>query len=201
MAKNKWIVAFSALFAAFFSAQSFSYYDASGVNVGLQFGYGNTAYNKALFPGLDIREDGIAGRIYLGDQFNPYVGLELGAAVYSETDLTHDTGRIRTEQLDLLLRLGGPIPCSRFRVDLKLGAAVMFVDIDPTDVGRAMGIPREFSTETRPAAGISVAYNFNRNIAIDVSYLHVFGNRKSDSHQAPNGDLATLGLSFFFPIG
>lgn len=201
MEKNKWIAAFAALFAVFFSAQSFSYYDPSGVNVGLQVGYGNTSYNKALFPGLDIREDGVAGRIYIGDQFNPYVGLELGGVYYTETDLTNDAGRIRTEQLDLLLRLGGPIPCSRFRVDLKLGAAVMFIDIDPTDVGRAKGVVPEFSTETRPAAGLSIAYNFNRYIAMDLSYLHVFGNRKSDSHQAPNGELATLGLSFFFPIG
>lgn len=201
MAKNKWIFAFVVLIAAFFSAQSFSYYDPSGVNVGLQFGYGNTSYNKALFSRLDIREDGIAGRIYLGNQFNQYVGLELGGVFYTETDLTHDAGRIRTEQLDLLLRLGSPIFCSHFRADLKLGAAVMFIDIDPTDVGRAQGIAHEFSTETRPAAGISFAYNFNRNIAMDVSYLHVFGNRKSDSHQAPDTQLATLGLSFFFPIG
>lgn len=201
MVNKKWIASFAAVITVFFSAQAFSYYDPSGVSVGIQGGYGNTSYNKAIFPGLDIKEQGVAGRVYLGNQMTPYFGIEVGGVWYTDTNLTQDAGKIRTEQLDLLMKVGAPIACGRFRVDLKLGAALMFVDIDPTDVGIAMGINHLFVTQVRPAGGISFAFNFNRNWAIDLSYLHVFGNPRSDSHPSPNADLATLGLSFFFPIG
>jgi hypothetical protein len=201
VAKNKWILALGVVCTLGLSVPTMAHYDHSGVAIGAQFGYGYNSYNRAAFQAVELKEGGIAGRVYLANQFNRYVALELGAALYSDTNIEEDFGHIRTSQLDLLLRLGAPIPCSCFRADLKVGAVVNFVDIDPTAQGKALGLEHEFVSETRPAAGLSIAYNFTPNIAMDLSYLHVFGNPGSDSHPAPNNELATLGISYIFVLG
>lgn len=198
MAKNKVLMALSAVLATALSLPTFAQIGSSGVYVGGQAGYGNTAYNRAAFIGAGIQESGIAGRVYLGDQFNPYVGLELGATAFAKADLSNDYGYLRTEQLDLLLRLGAPIAESGFRADVKLGAAVVFAAIKPSDAGKTFGFEEDAVSETRPVAGASFSYYFTPSFAMDLSYLHVFGNPKSESHPAPNNDLATLGVSYLF---
>lgn len=206
MANNKWLIALGAAYALGLSMPTFAHYayythyGCSGVYLGGQFGYGHVHYNRDAFFGVGAHDSDIAGRVYFGNQFNQYVGLELGAALYSNVELDSDFGHIRTRQLDLLLKLGAPFGYTCFRGDVKLGGVVTFTDIKPTDAGKAFGFENDSVTEVRPVAGAGASYNFTQNIAMDVSYLHVFGNPTSESHPAPNIDFITLGLSYLFTV-
>lgn len=200
MAGKKWLIPMGVVSLLALSVPASAYYahGHSGVYTGLQGGYGNTHYNSDLFHDAQVHEYGVAGRIYLGNQFNDFVALELGATMFSFSDIENDYGKVKTSEIELLFRAGSPIPCSPFRADLKVGIADVFADIDPSDHGRAFGIQHDFTTEFRPVVGVSFSYYLTRQFALDASYLHVFGNPTSESHVAPNNDLFSLGFSFLF---
>jgi hypothetical protein len=198
VADKKWLIAVAAMSTLGLALPSFAQYGYSGVYLGGQFGYGNTHYDDSQFKGVDTREDGAAGRLYLGNQFNPYIALELGGTIFSYADLDHDYGDVKTWQLDLLFRFGAPIWCTGLRADVKIGAATVFTDFDPTPAGKTFGLHKESHIETNPAAGASVSYYINRHIAVDLSYLHVFGTPKSNDDHGAIIDLTTLGISYLF---
>lgn len=198
MADKNWLIALAAMSSLSLSIPTFAEYGPTGVYVGGQFGYGSTRYDRAKFMGIDSSEDGAAGRVYIGNQFSPYVALELGGTIFSYADLDKDYGDIKTLSLDLLFRVGLPIYCSGFRADIKAGATTIFTDLDPTPAGKKFGLTKFNQIETKPIVGASVNYFITPNIAVDLSYLHVFGTPKSENHNAPNIDLATVGISYLF---
>jgi len=142
--------------------------------------------------------DGFAGRLYLGYQFNQYFGLESGVAGFftdSDNHRNNDRndnhhgghGGLRGDddhhgkkgnhhshdnnlgQWDLLARVGTPFGCSCFRGDLKGGVAYLFNGNSDSD-------------RVIPVAGASVAYSFCQNISVDLSYLHGFGSNGGGNH-------------------
>lgn len=197
MAINKLLTTLGAVFALSLSLPTFAHYASSGVMLGGQLGYGNTDYNRDAF-GFGMKEGGVAGRVYMGNQFNRYIGLELGAAVYSSAKLDSALGKVRTEQLDLLLRIGAPVAETGLRADVKLGAAAIFADMKPTAAGKLVGFEENSVSGMKPEAGVSVSYYFSRSAAVELSYVHVFGNPNSESHPLPRADLALFGIGYLF---
>ncbi len=201
MASKKWLVRLGILSLVFQTVAVLAWVphlSGSGVYLGLQGGYGNNHYNSDLFQDNEVREYGPAGRIYMGNQFNEYLALELGGTFYSNSHIHHDFGLVRTSDIELLARLGAPILCSPVRVDLKVGLADSFADVDPTDLGITAGIKHDFTTEIRPVVGLGIMWNVTTRFALDISYLHMFGNPTSESHVAPNNDFVALGFSVIF---
>lgn len=177
-----------------------SYYDCAGIYIGAQGGYARTNYNLSSFIDEHVNKDGAVGRAYVGYQFNNLIGLETGFALYTNVDVPQDFGDIKTAHWDLLAKVGMPIGDSGFRVDVKGGGAYIMAKFDANDIANSVGLNDDKKKEFKPLAGASLSYKFNRNFAVDASYLHVFGGPKGDSLGTPNVDIATLGLSFLFVI-
>ncbi len=188
----------------------------AGFYAGLQGGYGETDYGDNFLHAFNaangsVDEDGIAGRGYVGYQFNPYIGVESGYTRFSDNtyrinysdsagNAAHVDTKFETQQVDALLKVGMPFGCSGFRGDLKGGAAYIMSDAS-ADVSASSSSQSAAETVSKsedtlvPAAGASLSYNFNKNLAADVSYLHAFGKSKLDS---PSTDFVSLGLSYHF---
>jgi hypothetical protein len=220
MVKNKLFVALAAMsglgFSVVTSAQSGLMSPWSAVYVGVQGGWGKTDYDLDKFleaNGFDdhIHQDGLAGRVYIGYQYNQYLALETGFAGFSEVDLVNDIGDIQTTQWDLLLKVGTPLGCG-FRGDIKLGAAYImpFIDIgdietptsaDDDTVGDDESSYDDTGNGLRIVAGASLTYSFWNNFSVDLSYLHTFSDPDGGEGRihVPSIDLVTFGISYLFP--
>jgi OOP family OmpA-OmpF porin len=224
MISKKILVLVGALSGVSFSSMAFAddmgYYNYAGFYVGAQAGYGNADYGsdiKKAFqqaPNYSTKEAGIAGCAYIGYQFNDYFGLEAGYTLFSNNTyegsippLLSTSIKLKTQQVDLLGKIGIPFGDSGFRGDLKAGAAYVRSTLDVPTSSNLFGVSTSTSQSQNnwdPAAGLSIAYNFNQNFAIDLSYLHAFGSGdiKKDSSGnldiSPNTDLITIGVSYLF---
>ncbi|MDQ2994483.1 MAG: porin family protein [Pseudomonadota bacterium] len=172
----------------------------SNVYIGGQAGIAHTDYDLGQFLDKHFSDDGFAGRLYLGYQLNEYLGVETGFAMFADADLPLNFGDIKTTHLDLLLKVGTPFGRSGFRGDLKGGAAHVMSKFDAGNLAESLGVGDESNWEIRAVAGASISYNLNRNIAVDVSYLHVFGDPQNHAFSTPNSDIAMLGVSFLFNV-
>lgn len=178
------------------SVPAFAFENSSGPYIGAQAGLSHTSYDLGGIFDDNLDSNGAAGRAYVGFQFNQFLGLETGFAVFTNVDLPRDFGDIKTTHWDLLLKVGTPIANSGFRVDLKAGAAYIMSDFDANDIAVSSGWGDDSDKEIKPVAGLSVSYCINRNIAMDASYLHVFGDPQRGVLGTPNVDMLTLGISF-----
>ncbi len=170
----------------------------SGLYIGGQAGYAHADYDLGEFVNTHFRDDDFAGRIYLGYQFNENVGLESGFAMFTNSDLPADFGDIKTAHWDLLLKVGTPFGNSGFRGDIKGGIAHVMTDFDAGNLANSLDITDDSNRKIRAVAGAGISYNLNHNVAVDVSYLHVFGDPQNNAFSTPNNDMVTLGLSFLF---
>lgn len=212
MRSNKLLIATAALFTLGMSMPAFSYvertrtyngvgaYNASGVYLGVQGGYTRSHYDLDAFLSKDFRKDELAGRAYVGYQINPFLGVESGFTMIAGTELPDNFGDVKTTQLDLLLKVGMPFGDTGLRADLKAGAAHVKWKFDANDVAESVGLNDVSNWKIRPVAGATVSYYLNRNIAIDASYIHVFGDPESSHFGTPTVDLAMLGVSFLFSV-
>jgi hypothetical protein len=206
MIYKKFIIAFAVINAFNLSAmaQLSCGVKCSGIYGGGQLGWGKTdfdineAFNRV---GVDSpSQEGMAGRFYIGYQYNRYIGSEMGFALFSDVQLPYDIGTYSAKQLDFLLKVGTPFADSGFRADLKLGAAQILSNFDAGNAAQEQGIGDATASSTKAIVGASVSYNFVANTSIDVSYLHAFGEpHGKDTNYAPNIDLLTLGVSFLIP--
>lgn len=185
-------------------------YASQGFYIGGQAGYGQADYDVSNpnIPGVSLSkdEDGIAGRAYVGYQFNQYFGVETGYTKFSDSTYKYKAFgqtiaevKAKTQQWDVLAKAGMPFGCSGFRGDIKAGAAYVMSDFDASAVG--FGKNSDSENNWDPAAGASLTYNFNKNFAVDVSYLHTFGSGSSNhgnGNTNPDTNLATVGVSYLF---
>lgn len=193
----------------------------SGIYIGGQFGYGQTNYG--LSGTRNSTQDGEAGRAYVGYQFNPYFGLETGYSVFSDTtfktrgtlvdtagNVDTITGNVKaqTQQWDILAKAGLPFGCTGLRGDIKAGAAYVMSKVNWNVSNSSPAFSKfnasgsESENSWSPALGASLAYNFTKNFAADISYLHTFGSDSKigfkNDIDSPDTDLATIGLSYLF---
>lgn len=177
-----------------------SAYASNGFYVGGQAGYGNAGYDTTGTSSTD--EGGFAGRAYAGFQFNRYFGLESGYTWFSDNTYKFlgDTLKVttKTDQWDILAKAGMPFGCTGFRGDIKAGAAYVMTDADTDFLGSE--VASDSDNKWEPAAGASISYNFNKNFAADISYLHAFGSSDDNNFNKPDTDLATLGVSYLFAL-
>jgi opacity protein-like surface antigen len=165
----------------------------AGFYVGGQVGYGEmSSGNNDFFGG---NNGGFAGRPYIGYQFNQFFGAETGYTFFTNNnnDKYYYNGAYYSKssnnngQWDLLLKAGTPFGDSGFRGDIKAGAVY---------INNSRSHYSNNNNNWDPAAGASVSYNFNRNVAMDVSYLHAFSS--GNGYNSIGSDFAAVGLSYMF---
>jgi len=180
------------------STPSFAVDDCSGIYLGIQGGYTRADYDLEEFLNEDFHKEELAGRAYVGFQFNRYFGVETGFTMLAGTELPDDFGDVKTTHWDLLVKAGVPFGNSGFRADVKAGGAHVMSKFDASDVAESVGLDDAKEWKIRPVAGASVSYNFNKNIAVDASYFHVFGDPEDSTFGTPTVDVAMVGVSFLF---
>lgn len=139
-------------------------------------------------PGsAETHEGGGAGRIFVGYNFVKYFSIEagymlLGNNTYEYKNSTynlHLNYKISTYAIDLVGKFMLPLGDSNWNLYAKLGGA--YVNGKITADAR-MPDPIGIGTDTRsynaicPAYGLGVAYNFNENVSMDLSWFGTYSN-------------------------
>jgi hypothetical protein len=184
---------------------------ATGFYMGIQGGYGSADYGSNIkdaynaYPIHSNDEDDIAGRAYLGFQMTPVVGLEAGYSLYTDNvykgqsanGLTSSNSKLETQTVDLLATIGTPLKFEGFGLTLKGGAAYVMSDYNHSGNGSDAAFRPANNSNDRfaAAAGASIIYKLQNNMAADISYLHIFAPAQLD---APEMDIVTVGLSYRF---
>lgn len=174
--------------------------NCSGIYLGLQGGYSHTNYDLGTFFDKHFSDDEIAGRGYIGVQFNQNFGLESGFTMLTRDKLPKHFGDVKTTHWDLLLKAGLPFGNSGFRGDIKGGGVHIMSKFDANDIANSVGLHDVTRWKIRPIGGASLSYNINSNIAVDLTYFHIFGEPKKKSFNTPTSDLAMIGVSFLIPV-
>lgn len=185
--------------------------NSTGFYIGAGAGYGQADYGDAIkntnntYAIHSNDEDDIAGRAYLGYQITPVFGVEAGYSLFSDNEYKAQNAlgtvssktRLTTQTIDLLATVGTPLTFHGLGLTLKGGAAYEMSDYHHSGNGSdASYAPRDKSNDRfAPAAGASIIYKLPDNIALDVSYLHIFAPA---SVASPETDLVTAGVSYRF---
>lgn len=205
---------------------------APGVYVTGQVGYANTHMGSktkvsdilgpVLTPEVDpaainknLANNGLAGRIAIGYQFNQNFAVEAGylqlgqskvnlGAVHDDHMPADGEASLKLQQNAIDLVGKGILPlASNFNVYGKLGVAYVTSDVKGTF--QAPGIPTiNFDLNDRvniakhkwaPEAAIGVSYDITPNVSVDTSWTHIqpLGNNKPG-----NIDFVAVGLGYNF---
>ncbi len=207
---------------------------APGVYVSGQLGYANTHMgpkaniNQLSFDsgkdlisigGTSLANNGLAGRLAIGYQFNQNFAVELGYLqlaskkankIFKDGDADDTISaamKLNQNAIDLVLKGILPI-ASNFNVYGKLGAAYLtttatanFDFRDPSH-GQAPNITVEANQfigvakhKWAPEAAIGVSYDITRNVSIDTSWTHI---QPVGKNRPGNIDFVAVGLGYSF---
>ncbi|MDF3055544.1 MAG: OmpA-like transrane domain protein [Gammaproteobacteria bacterium] len=183
-------------------------YDQSGAGfvIGAEAGYANTHWDNANINSSNLlitgSGTGFAGRVFLGYDFNRYIGFE-GGYIYLPTatlalDIDNNTSvgvDISNYAFDFLGKISVPVT-SGLSLYAKAGLGYFHSSISGPNLGQT-GDASHFG----PAFGVGAGYEIIPNLAINLSWLRYSGNgdMNSDNYQ-PNPDVGLLGLSYKFPV-
>lgn len=193
---------------------------APGVYVTGQLGYANTHMgSKTQISDLvsanfskdnNLSNNGLAGRVALGYQFNQNFAVEAGYLQLGDKKVPvsqigvaqQDTLKLQQNAIDLIGK--GILPLgNNFNAYGKIGVAYVTSDINQTTVGS--GNPNSTSDLNRtanvakhkwaPEAAIGVSYDITPNVSVDTSWTHIqpLGNNKPG-----NIDFVAVGLGYNF---
>lgn len=188
-----------------------------GIYVGAGAGYGilRTPDNN-MFAGTTntYKRGGISGRGFVGFNFNPCLGIEIGYARYNRSIYTGAIGNTQSTlkyysyTADLVakayLPLGG---MNQFNVYGLLGAARVNESIVFNDQGIAISsqyaTPNDGTTharKTRPIYGAGASYNLSYHLVTNIEYtqIHALGKFSGNANAIPYTDLLTLNLAYNF---
>lgn len=186
---------------------------APGVYVTGQLGYADTHMSDKVSK--DLSNNGLAGRVALGYQFNQNFAVEagylqlsgskldLGAVQIPHTNyVTQGTLKLQQNAIDFVGK--GIIPISNnINVYGKLGVAYVTTDFKGT--AQTPGIPTITADlndlahvakhKWAPEAAIGVSYDITPNVSVDTSWTHIqpLGNNKPG-----NIDFVAVGLGYNF---
>ncbi|MES2141972.1 MAG: outer membrane beta-barrel protein [Pseudomonadota bacterium] len=191
---------------------------APGVYVTGQLGYANThmkgkteAYNTPNRPGpagTNLNNNGLAGRLAVGYQFNQNLALELGYlqlknGKYFEEAYAFPTGTEKLKQNAIDIAAKGILPLSdRFNIYGKLGIAYLTSNITFKDVdsdSKASGNNNQIYNIAKhkwaPEAAVGVSYDITQNVSVDTSWTHIqpIGNKRPG-----NIDFVAVGIGYNF---
>ncbi len=202
---------------------------APGVYVSGQLGYANTHLgNKtniaALTPKLpgtftpisgsdtDLANNGLAGRIALGYQFNPNFALEAGylhlgqrkvdgVVSYILHPVRPGSLELQQDAIDLLAK--GIIPVSdKFNLYGKAGLA--YVNTNMTYIVQTLPTPEKTDAnksanidqyKLAPEVALGVSYDITPNVSVDTSWTHIQAVGKN---RPGNIDFVAVGLAYNF---
>jgi OmpA-OmpF porin, OOP family len=192
---------------------------APGVYVTGQVGYANTQmgnktdtanllHNKDKAEANNLSNNGLAGRLALGYQFNQNFAVEVG---YLQLGQRKVNVRVSPEQSSLKLRQNaldlvgkGIIPVSN-NIDVygKLGVAYLTSDIKETvKVGGQSTTTYDLNDVARvnkhqwaPEAAIGVTYDITPNVSVDTSWTHI---QPLGKNRPGNIDFVAVGLGYNF---
>jgi OOP family OmpA-OmpF porin len=180
-----------------FSNSAFAVADQSAY-VGGQIGgskinYTNTDFTPAA---SNISNNGIAGRIFAGYQFNPNIATEFGYARFHNVNVTvaGNTGSIQVQALDLVLK--GMIPMNYgLGVHAEVGPAYMNDKFPGSIKSFFNGIgnsSKERDMTWTVTYGLGLTYEIE-NVQFDLGWTR-YQNHKN----VRNVDFAYLGMAFYF---
>lgn len=164
-----------------------------GIYVGIDGGWGMTNYKNDgavdTFGTGTKNDDGIAGRILVGYDFNQNFAIEAGGTRFFKTVKFTDTPEtIQTSLVDLYGK--GKIPITTcFDLYAKLGVAYLYNNINNSYVGNIHSINVAF--------GVGAAYAITNNLATSFEWSSIAGNKQSHSY-IPNANTLMLGLRYKF---
>ena len=175
-----------------------------------QAGYADTHMkNKIIFdskvPGFQIANNGIAGRLAIGYQFNPNLAVELGylqlhkqvGTVNKSTGFAPGTETLTQNAIDVAAK--GILPITdKFNAYAKLGVAYLSSTITSRFNGITENQNKNFNIAKHkfaPEVGLGVSYNVTNNMFIDTSWTHIQPLGKS---KPGNVDFAAVGLGYSF---
>lgn len=215
--------------------------NAPGPYIGGQLGWGDTHNSLGELPGnsavkedvnafnaipwssstssTSSNSDGLAGRLFIGYQFNPNWAAEFGYAQFRDANIKGNyTGNLygfdtvnysykgiaKTHAFDLLGK--GILPLNGgFSVFGKLGIAYVqqttrlneyLSDTDNILGPRSTNNPSKHNNRFMPVAGVGVSYDITPNVPVDLSWLHY----QKVGGSIPNADLLSLGIAYKFNI-
>lgn len=183
--------------------------NATGIYVIGQAGYANTHMkDKITFqpsvPDFQIANNGLAGRLGVGYQFNPNLAVELGylqlakqVGTVNASGFTPGTETLKQNAIDIAAK--GIIPITdKFNAYGKLGVAYLTSTITSRFEGikdnqnEAFGIAKH---KLAPEVGVGVSYNITPNVFVDTSLTHI---QPMGKNKPGNVDFAALGIGYRF---
>jgi hypothetical protein len=183
-----------------------------------------------------IDNGGVAGRLFIGYQFNHYLGAELGYSKFSDSntsanglavaqvygysldqisasDSEYASVNFSTYAVDLVAKLTAPLS-NNFDLYAKVGVAYLNqkgnVNEAYSESAQVLGVvvasggdAYSFKTSASgyyPTFGLGAAYEINKNLTADVSWMHiqVSNNNDDSSRLINNTDMVGLGLMYSF---
>ncbi|EDP46001.1 outer membrane beta-barrel protein [Rickettsiella grylli] len=192
---------------------------ASGIYVTGQAGYANNHLGKHLTqlfqsrangesPGFTMNNIGLAGRLAIGYQVNPYFATELGYLRLENQKgrafdnpppyLAPATETLKQNAIDVAAK--GILPVTdKLNVYGKLGVAYLTSTItshfgDVKDNQNAwFGVKKHIFA---PEAAVGASYNLTPNVFVDTSLTHI--QTIGYKHKPGNIDFATVGIGYTF---
>ncbi|MFM2322285.1 MAG: hypothetical protein RLZZ225_438 [Pseudomonadota bacterium] len=198
---------------------------APGVYVTGQLGYANTHMgNNTNFDDAhdnlpvhfhpnnekdkDLSNNGLAGRIALGYQFNQNFAVEAGYLRLGQTKVAgiivddihydHDAATFKLQQNVIDIVAKGIVPiCDKFNLYGKAGLAYIntnisgIVDVNPTTKVKLTHQQHKLA----PEVALGVSYDITPNVSIDTSWTHIQAVGKN---RPGNIDFVAVGLGYNF---
>lgn len=179
----------------------------NAASIPVQIGNTQTTLSGLSTPSVD--NDGIAGRAFLGYQFNKYLSLEGGYTQYSDTTVNNVYGvhgnnnSLFEGAIDGVVK--GSIPITnRFSVYAKGGAAYVMTQNLGTDGTTYLVTPASGATylnnyntqnidEFRPTYGVGATFDITQRLSTDISWSQIVGGSN-----VPTTNFAGVGLAFHF---
>lgn len=146
---------------------------------------------------------GAGGRLFLGNNINPYFALEGGYTYYAKSTyslpssaaVTCSNSGVKQSALDFVGK--GMFPVSSFNLYAKAGMALVYQSLTGSCTGNpsngSSGNISSTQTTGRPVVGVGMSYDLNQNWVADLSFTRVLSGSKIQ-----NADLAALGISYHF---
>jgi len=152
-------------------------------------------------PGASISDQEFNGNLYLrpfvGYRINDYVAVEGGYNdIQNHSRNGNDTwgpDHYRLYSFDIAAKLIAPFS-NGFSVFGKAGAAYTHQDVYNQMFVNGNVLAETNSNVIQPLLGVGVSYNFNENIATDVSFTHL-------AQSGSVGDINMLGLGLSYTFG
>ena len=155
----------------------------------------------------------LAGKLFAGYNFNQYVGLEAGYAIYGNTKDTyaaHNTTASATYRMNAASLVGKAyLPIQAFNLYALGGAAEVYSKVQNRNnnvslltINNNLSLQNGSKTTRalRPVYGIGASYDVNSQVTtgLEFSRIQGKGNTKTNSTAIPSANLLTLTAAYNF---